>query len=178
MSYPRTGRPVVQAWVEELTFMQQTVLLTAVRGPDGVTKYHPVKNLLRWYRRCLLISAMDGAVLTTPGEAGGGSFTGPSYTGNENLVATWEDIMHSEVISEVLRKVDELPHHFYMHLVHAIEIMGYKHSDDRIRSFWLSVYLRFCKDMHVNPETVEQMDHRLGDSREQWLQSNDPATST
>jgi len=43
--------------------MQQSVLLTAVRGPDGLPKYHSSKYLLRWYRRCILLSAMDGRVL-------------------------------------------------------------------------------------------------------------------
>lgn len=50
--------PVTQEWVHRLPFMQQTVLLTAVRGPDGIRKYHPCKDLLRWFRRCTLISAL------------------------------------------------------------------------------------------------------------------------
>ena len=33
--------PVTQSWCHAITFMQQTVLLTAVRGPDGIAKYHP-----------------------------------------------------------------------------------------------------------------------------------------
>lgn len=69
---------VLQDWVQALYFMQQTVLLTAVRGPDGLPKYGAVKMLLRWFRRCTLVSAMDGKVLATPHELGGGSFTGPS----------------------------------------------------------------------------------------------------
>ena len=44
---------VLQPWVSGLTFMQQTVLLTAIRGPDGVPKYGPTKMLLRWFRRCI-----------------------------------------------------------------------------------------------------------------------------
>ena len=31
---------VLQDWVSDLPMMQQTVLLTAVRGPDGLPKYH------------------------------------------------------------------------------------------------------------------------------------------
>lgn len=59
--------------------MQQTVLLTSIRGPDGVAKYHKVKYLLRWLRRCVLLSAMDGKVLGNPYDSNGGSFTGPSF---------------------------------------------------------------------------------------------------
>lgn len=75
------GETVLQDWVASLSFMQQTVLMTAVRGPDGVPKYGPTKMLLRWYRRCILLSAMDRVVLSSPNEHGGGSFTGPSFDG-------------------------------------------------------------------------------------------------
>jgi len=34
------GRSVLQDWVHELTFMQQSVLIAAVRGPDGIRKDH------------------------------------------------------------------------------------------------------------------------------------------
>jgi hypothetical protein len=42
---------VVQPWVNELTLMKQTVLLTALRGPGGVDKAHPTKLMVRWLRR-------------------------------------------------------------------------------------------------------------------------------
>jgi len=38
---------VLQPWVEKLPMMQQTVLMTAIRGPDGLPKYGNVKYLLR-----------------------------------------------------------------------------------------------------------------------------------
>src|SRR5690606_37672840 len=75
----RNDMPVVtQSWTHELPMMQQTVLLTAVRGPDGSPKYGAVKMLMRWFRRCTLLSAIDGKALTTPWDNNGGSFTGPS----------------------------------------------------------------------------------------------------
>lgn len=66
---------VFQPWVEKLTFMQQSVLITAVRGPDGIPKDHIVKVLLRWYRRCILYSAFGHKIITDPYTKGGGSFT-------------------------------------------------------------------------------------------------------
>lgn len=48
---------VMQTWTASLPMMQQTVLLENTRGPDTIAKYHPSKFLLRWYRRCILISA-------------------------------------------------------------------------------------------------------------------------
>lgn len=174
-----TALPVIQSWVHRLSFMQQTVLIEVTRGPDGLTKYHKSKYLLRWYRRCLLLAAFERRVLETPYEEGGGSFTGPSYGSGGAFYydpnAPWETPMQ-ELVSEVIRGADEMPHHFYRHMMHAFEIMGYKHPDERIREFWLAVYLRLSRDLHLNPETEAQLDKRLGDSREDWAAAGDAAT--
>jgi len=166
---------VVQRWVLRLTMMQQSVLFTAVRGPDGLPKYHHSKYLLRWYRRCILKSAMDRDTLTEPFSPNGGSFTGPSLL-NGDRGRAWEEEMN-EHVGAYLRAVDELPHHFQLHFMHAAEILGYKHPDRRIRDWWHKTYLRLVHDMHVWPETEEQLDSRLGDCREQWLERADPATA-
>ncbi len=176
-----TARSVLQPWVEHLPMMQQTVLLTAVRGPDGLPKYHPTKWILRWYRRCILLSAMDGRVLPDPIEVNGGSFTGPScFPPTDGLGRptnlSWQILM-DERVDDYLRSLDEVPHHFQLHLMHAAEILGYKHPDPQVRSWWQGVYVRLVEDMHLWPETAEQMDTRLGDSRSGWLSRNDPATT-
>ena len=183
---PRTRPPqsVLQPWVLTLSMMQQTVLLTAVRGPDGHPKYGPVKLLLRWYRRCLLLSALDGEVLGTPYYEGGGSFTGPSckltdcVSGETDGVSwiSWMPPMYA-LVDDYLRSLDALPHHFQLHFLHAIEIMGYKHPAADIASFWASTYIRLVNDMHLHPESEDELDVRLGDSREGWLARADPATA-
>jgi hypothetical protein len=167
---------VTQDWTHSLPMMQQTVLLTAIRGPDGLPKYGCVKMLLRWYRRCVLLSAMDGRVLANPFEVNGGSFTGPSFPLGELQNTGWESNMDA-IVSEYLRSLDAIPHHFQMHFMHAVEILGYKHPDERIQSWWNAVYLRLVNDMHVRPEPVEDMNARLGDSRAGWLRSADHATT-
>lgn len=166
---------VMQVWTQDLSMMQQTVLLTAIRGPDGLPKYGSVKMLLRWYRRCVLLSAMDGRALLDPIETNGGSFTGPSLIAPYTNYGEWESPM-MELVSEYLRTLDAIPHHFQLHLMHAIEILGYKHPTDRIREFWNAVYFRLVRDMHLNPESESQLDERLGDSREKWLRYADVAT--
>lgn len=164
--------PVTQEWVHELPMMQQTVLLTAVRGPDGTAKYEPVKYLLRWYRRCVLLSAMDGRVIDNPHDQNGGSFTGPSY---KQDMGSWQGNMN-DIVSDYLRSLDALPHHFQMHFMHAVEILGYKHPKPDIRGWWNSVYHRLVRDLHLWAEREDEMDARLGDNREAWLARNDHAT--
>lgn len=165
---------VLQPWVCGLSLMQQTVLITAIRGPDGIPKYGPTKLLLRWYRRCILLSSMetpDNRVLITPYQQGGGSFTGPSMS----PATDWRDAM-DEIVGQYLRELDAIPHHFQLHLLHGIEILGYKHPGPMIRPWWREVYHRLVHDMHLWPETEVQMDRRLGDDRDQWLERNDIAT--
>lgn len=179
----RQGQPprsVLQDWVHELSFMQQTVLLTAIRGPDGVPKYGPVKMLMRWYRRCILISSLEGDVIDTPYKQGvGGSFMGPSYD-RTDYVGTgkmlWQDCM-DDIVSQYLREVDALPHHFQMHLMHAFQIVGVHHPQHHTIGLWFrKTYLRLVNDMHLHPELDEEMNERLSDSRDNWLKRNDPAT--
>ena len=170
------GKPVIQDWVTDLPFMQQTVLMTAVRGPDGTPKYGPVKMLMRWYRRCVLVSSLDGEVLTNPYDGRGGSFMGPSIEMANEHDHPWEGVMDL-IVDEYLRALDALPHHFQLHLLHSAQIVGYKHPDFRIQRWWHDgVYIRLVHDMHLRPEPVEHMDERLSDSREKWLKHADRAT--
>jgi hypothetical protein len=148
---------VLQQWVESLTLMQQSVLITSVRGPDTLPKYHVSKYLLRWYRRCILLSAFDRCALTDPHDLRGGSFTGPI-----------EAPSLDDVASRYLRSVDEVPFHFHAHLIHAAEILGYKHPDHAIRAWWHSFYSAAARDMHLHPETEQELDKRLGDNLEDW----------
>jgi hypothetical protein len=175
---------VLQPWVEQLTMMQQSVLLTAVRGPDGLPKYHATKWLLRWYRRCILRSSFLGTILPDPVVSDGGSFLGASVgVGDDtkaqlvwNLTSDWRPAMH-ERVTDYLQALDEVPHHFQLHLMHAAEIVAYKHPDVEIRLWWLQVYERLVHDMHLWPETEAEMDKRLGDSRAGWLARADKATT-
>jgi hypothetical protein len=154
---PEGKMSVLQDWVETLTLMQQSVLITAVRGADTLPKDHVSKYLLRWYRRCILVSAFERCVITDPEDPRGGSFTGPIEGGTLDQVA-----------SSYLRGIDEVPLHFHLHLVHAAEILGYKHPLDAIRAWWESFYAAAVRDMHLAPEAEEDLDKRLGDNFDDW----------
>lgn len=170
---------VMQDWTQSLKLMQQTVLLTAIRGPDGVGKYHPSKYMLRWYRRCVLLGALDQNVFDNPADPRGGSFTGPSYESparDDGVPEQHWAVPMQRVFSDYLRSLDELPHHFQLHFMHAAEIIGYKHPDPVIRQWWHYVYLELVRDMHLAPESEADLDYRLGDSERQWRDRNHPAT--
>lgn len=152
---------VLQDWVHDLTLMQQSVLITSTRGPDGIKKDHIAKVLLRWLRRCYLLSAFDRCVLSDPYDKRGGSFTGPCT------------VPLDFATEEYLRCIDEIPHHFHLHFMHAAEILGYKHPDSSIKTFWLSFYHSIVKDAHLHPEPEEEMDKRLGDRRKDWLDAEE-----
>jgi len=156
--------PVLQPWVCELTFMQQSVLITACRGPDTLHKNHISKQLCRWMRRCFLYSAFEKVVFEDPYQSGGGSFTGPCVATDKR-----GKICIDAALDQYLKSVDEVPHHFHLHLMHAAEILGYKHPNLDHRKWWNKVYIRIVKDAHLNPETEEQMDKRLGDCHEDWI---------
>lgn len=167
--------PVVQLWVTRLTYMQQSVLLACVRGPDNTEKYHPCKWLVRWYRRCILLSAMDGEVIDNPWDQRGGSFTGPSMEPVDDTAETAWGIMRG-VVNNYIRSLDVLPHHYQMHLLHGAEIIGYKHPNENIRGWWRALYLRLVLDMHLQPESERAMDERLGDIKKDWEKHADEAT--
>lgn len=175
MTHSKFYGAATQDWLNYLTLMQQSVLLTAIRGPDGMPKYGGgAKMLVRWLRRCIFVSAFDGAVLSDPIDPRGGSFTGPSLSGDCEL-DPWPERMQKH-INDYIRQSDELPHHYQMHFMHAVEILGYKHPDDEIRLFWCALYLRLVSDLHLHPETADQLDSRLGDDRAGWLERADSAT--
>lgn len=154
------SQSVMQEWVHDLTFMQQSVLMAAVRGPDGIRKDHPTKVLCRWLRRSFLLCAFDRVAHNDPYEPCGGSFTGACRTPEV------ENIDHA--LELYLRSIDELPHHFQLHFMHAAEILGYKHPHHGIRNWWHDAYTEIVHDAHLRPETEEQMDYRLGDNEKQW----------
>ncbi len=156
---------VLQNWVTNLSYMQQSVLIASIRAPDGLPKDHPVKVIMRWYRRCVLIRAFDNKVAKDPYELGGGSFTGP-FT--DSHAAEMKIKYFDEVRGVYLRHVDEMPHHFQLHMMHAAQIIGYKHYDPIIAEWWKIFYEMIVNDAHLFPETEKDMSIRLGDNEAAW----------
>lgn len=147
-------------WCLSLPLQQQSVLLLAARGPDGIAKSHPCKDVQRAYRACVLIAAKYGRALNWGERAD--SFMSLDKFQDEG---EW-----AQVIADFFETADDLPHHFFMHLMHGAEILGYKHPDNRFRDRWLHFYIRCAKELHLYTETEEEMDVRLSDwQREHWV---------
>jgi len=134
--------------------MQQSVLISAVRGPDGFDKDSDTKPIARWFRRSILISAFEGIPINDPYKSGGGSFTGPID----------KDTTLEEVASNYFKKMDSIPLHYFLHFMHASEILGYKHPNKSSKEFWQKFYIKCVHKMHVFPESEELLDARLGDT--------------
>ena len=164
-----------QEWVNQLSIMKQSVIFAAVRAPDGIRKNHPVKVMMRWYRRCTLVSAFDGAIYDSPTEPGGGSFTGP-FTADHAREVFGIRTDREEFIAEAFERlplkyleyVDELPHHFQLHLMHAAHIIAVYHPEWYPRSWWRQFYNVVVNDMHLMPEPDGMMAERLSDNEEKW----------
>lgn len=146
-------------WCLALPVQQQSVLLLGARGPDGIAKAHPCKRIQRAYRACVLVAARYGRSLAWAEKA-------------DTFMCLQEfsdELQWLNALTEFFKHADDLPHHFYMHLVHGAEILGYKHPDERFRAKWRDFYGRCVKEFHLIPETEIEMDARLSDwQREHW----------
>jgi hypothetical protein len=145
---------VFQEWLFALTMQQQSVLVLACRGPDGAGKFHPTKSVVTRYRATVLKAAYYGRAMEVDEYDDTTFMTLERFSDEEhwnNLLGNW------------FNNVDEVPHHYYMHLMHGAQVAGYKHPNVLFRVRWTEFYLRSCKDLHLNHETEAQMDERLSD---------------
>ena len=133
---------VLRPWVGGLTLQMQGTLLTAIRGPDNAAKESPSKAVVRAY--CCVI--LNNALGFKPGDTFMGDGSG---------------LIPLKARLAFFKSVDQYPHHWYMHLTHSAEIVGNFHPNRTVADHWLSFYLQICADLHVNPESKQQLEYRL-----------------
>ncbi len=154
-------RSVQPEWCLQLPIQQQTVLLMAVREPDGVAPTHPCKDIQRAYRASMWNSARYGRPLEWGEVSVADDFM--------SLSLFSDDHQWGVVVNQFFGVADELSHHFLRHLFQGIEVLGYKHPDERFRDRWASFYERAARHMHMTGETEAEMDARLEDwGRANW----------
>jgi hypothetical protein len=136
-------KSVLQDWVMNLGLRHQGTILTAIRGCDTAPKNDPSKMLVRCFRDVVL----------------------NPFVGDAAKAATFiERVSHEELLGRMYayrKNLDHYPHHYVTHLMHAVEIVGYKHPDNATRNSWRSFYRALCHSLHINYETEEQLDARL-----------------
>lgn len=142
------NRSVLQQWVRDLGRRHQGVIVAGVRGCDSAPKHDPSKLLARVYRAYTLVPFVKRAERAA-------TFIKPA-TGAALLC----------IFTDFRKSLDHYPHHYVMHVVHAVEIVGYHHFDATARAAWSGLYFDLCRGLHVNPETPEQLDARLNADEE------------
>ena len=142
---------VLQEWVTKLPLREQGTLLTAVRGCDDEAKvwsrtgvaYSPGRRLTAFIRWCFMnpadpreIDAEEGAFfMSTPP-----SPFKPSEFGH-------------------------LPLHWYSHVMHALEIIGYRHPSSATQSIARTMYHDMVYALHLELEPYDKMVERLSEDR-------------
>lgn len=131
---------VVRPWINNLSFKQQTVLLTALRGVDGKEKQDASKPFCKAMRMTILQNVSPGC----------GTFMSFEITGDD--------------VAKFSENIDHYPIHWVLHFIHAAEIIGYHCPHSLLGNWWKNFYLTLVNAMHLQPETLEDLEVRLSDS--------------
>lgn len=130
---------VVRPWLSKLSFKQQTVLLTALRGVDGKEKQDASKPFCKAMRMTILQNASPGL----------GTFM--------QFTISAEDVL------KFSENIDHYPVHWILHFIHAAEIIGYHCPYPQLAHWWMNFYRIMVDAMHLRPEPLEALEERLAD---------------
>lgn len=142
---------VLQSWVVDLPLRAQGTLMTAVRGCDfepktwtgaGVAE-SPGRRLTAYIRYCFMVPADQREVDAAPG-----SF-----------------MVSKPPLPFKPSEFGHLPEHWYAHVMHALEIIGYLHPNKDIGSVAYSYYVEMVRNLHLSPESKREMMMRLMEDR-------------
>lgn len=130
---------VLQPWLEQIPLRMQSTLLLGLRGPD--THVAPnIKLIGRWLR--------------------GLAFK----PGNPNNVLEFMALEPPQRITEkgpTAKELEFCTQHYYSHLMHALEVVAYRHPDEETATHAFVLFVDMCELMHLEFETREQFNDRL-----------------
>ena len=141
----RQTSSILRNWAMLLPIRHQGVLIAAVRGCDNCPRENSAKPIVRALRYAFLVPA-DERELDYPSAFMQKTFTKVEAKG---FLSYW----------------DHYPIHFILHLMHAVQVVGYKHPDLEVRHEFISLYRAMVEKLHVVPESDFQMDQRLTEDR-------------
>lgn len=133
---------VVKEWISEIPYKMQVVLLSALRGCDCLPKEDVSKIIIRAFRSVMLYPVVENF-------------------NNAGMFMSVDEKTLYGALYKFYDHLDHYPNHFVTHLMHAMEIVGYKHPDIKVRDLWLSAYIGCCNGMHIRPERQCDLDERL-----------------
>jgi hypothetical protein len=138
---------IIQDWVAALGLRHQGVLLTAIRGCDGVGKHDLSKPIMRAIRAICLVP-YDERELTEP--------KGFMY---------YDHVSFRDAVTTFSKNLDEYPMHFILHMLYALEVIGYGHSGVQTSEDFLWAYEMLVRKIHLRPESIIDMNVRLREDR-------------
>lgn len=131
---------VVQDWLARCSWKEQTVLLCGLRGPDaGANK--TLKAWTRWLRSVVCKNADNSDRFMQP-----------------------EPVkLFTTIDKEDANLLNNLPLHYVTHLLHAVEVVAYRHPDHMVSAQAITMYDDGCMFLHLSPEPKHAMTIRLAD---------------
>lgn len=148
---------VLQDWVMALPLREQGTLLTGVRGcdlapknPDCIDERYGCstgedsaeRKLVAFLRYCVMNPA-DPREVDIPG-----AFFKSTPPGD------WKP-----------SQFGHYPLHWFSHVMHCFEVIGYRHPDGNLASVAYQIYYRMAHSLHLNIEHKNDMIERLSEDR-------------
>jgi hypothetical protein len=129
---------VLQDWVMELPRREQGTLLTGIRGCDLAPKRSgeesSERRLVAFLRYCVMNPADSREVDI------------PQAFFQSTPPSSWKP-----------SEFGHYPQHWYAHLMHCFEVVGYRHPYHPLAHAANEIYLRLVKNLHLNPESKKEM---------------------
>lgn len=132
--------PVLQEWVMCLNWKEQTGLISAIRGVDGVDLDEEVNDRCKCITKMIRFLVLNNADSKT-------KFMTDDVIDTDSMVYKLRMIYEDITLSNISI-------HWFDHILLAIKIIMKKHPNAYIRMYWLTVYLEY-KTAPVS--TVEQV---------------------
>lgn len=130
---------ILQDWILELPLKMQTVLCLSTRGPDNLKS-----SYIKTFTRILRAYVYKPADPDNP------------------------DFMTADIPLPIIRKTSEIKDlefvtlHYFTHMLHGIEIIGYAYPDPTIAKRFEELYYSLVAMLHLHSESKIELFHRLG----------------
>lgn len=134
----------------DLPLRMQGVMMSATRGCDVTEKPReagegPIeRHLVAWLRYCFMVPADERETLVK------GAFIRP----DPPHIKRWK-----------ASEMGHLPQHFYAHLMHAFQVVAFRHPDPQVGLTAYEIYEKMVHNLHLNVEPEAQFTVRLIEDR-------------